>query len=132
MQSRPAEVPHSLKNYARIADIIWRRAAGDTSVDFNWYTKRGVLMGVYVATELCMLTDSSQDKIDTWEFLDRRIEDVMVLGKQTGSVTSLISSISDVMGGVLGGTGHHHTTSSSASSSSTSATPPPPPPHEKS
>ena len=85
-----------------------------------------------MATELCMLTDSSQDKIDTWEFLDRRIEDVMVLGKQTGSVTSLISSISDVMGGVLGGAGHHHTTSSSASSSSTSATPPPPPPHEKS
>ena len=59
-------------------------AAGDTSADFNWYTKRALLAGVYTATEAFMLTDYSPGYADTWEALDRRLQDVAALGKMTG------------------------------------------------
>lgn len=42
----------------KISDEIWYRA-GDTSVDYNWYTKRGLLSQLYILTELFMLQDTS-------------------------------------------------------------------------
>lgn len=58
------------------ADAIWT-ALGDTSEDINWYSKRAILSGVYSATLLYWLGDDSPGQSATWEFLDRRIEDVM-------------------------------------------------------
>nr|MDJ0823383.1 COQ9 family protein [Paracoccaceae bacterium] len=60
----------------RTCDRIWD-ALGDTSDDINWYTKRATLSGVYSSTVLYWLGDDSLDNQATWEFLDRRIEDVM-------------------------------------------------------
>lgn len=62
------------------ADAIWT-ALGDTSDDVNWYTKRATLSGVYGATVLFWLGDDSPDHEATWEFLDRRIDDVMQIEK---------------------------------------------------
>lgn len=62
------------------ADKIWW-AAGDTATDYNHYTKRGLLSGVMSATMLFWLNDDSEDHAATWEFLDRRIENVMTIGK---------------------------------------------------
>lgn len=62
------------------ADVMWR-AAGDTSTDHNWYTKRLTLSGVYSSVLLYWLSDESDDYADTWTFLDRRIEDVMKIEK---------------------------------------------------
>lgn len=61
-------------------DRIWL-ALGDTSEDVNWYTKRATLSGVYGTTVLYWLGDTSEDHARTWEFLDRRIEDVMQIEK---------------------------------------------------
>ena len=58
------------------ADAIWT-TLGDTSTDLNWYTKRATLSGVYSATVLFWLGDDSLGHQATWDFLDRRIEDVM-------------------------------------------------------
>lgn len=58
------------------ADLIWN-SLGDTSDDINWYTKRATLSGVYGSTVLYWLGDTSEGHASTWEFLDRRIEDVM-------------------------------------------------------
>ena len=58
------------------ADAIWT-TLGDASEDFNWYSKRATLSGVYGATVLFWLGDDSPDHVDTWAFLDRRIDDVM-------------------------------------------------------
>lgn len=58
------------------ADRIWT-ALGDTSRDINWYTKRATLSAVYSATVLYWLGDESQNHQATWDFLDRRIDDVM-------------------------------------------------------
>ena len=62
------------------ADHIWM-ALGDTSEDVNWYTKRATLSGVYGATVLYWLGDDSEGQTRTWEFLDRRVEDVMQIEK---------------------------------------------------
>jgi ubiquinone biosynthesis protein COQ9 len=67
------------------ADAIWK-ALGDTSTDFNWYTKRATLSAVYASTVLFWLGDDSTDHQATWEFLDRRIENVMQIEKFKSSL----------------------------------------------
>ncbi|WP_299963164.1 COQ9 family protein [uncultured Roseobacter sp.] len=62
------------------ADAIWT-ALGDTSDDVNWYTKRATLSGVYASTVLYWLGDDSPDNSATWDFLDRRIGEVMQIEK---------------------------------------------------
>lgn len=62
------------------ADVIWT-ALGDTSTDVNWYSKRATLSAVYGATVLFWLGDTSEGDQATWEFLDRRIENVMQFEK---------------------------------------------------
>ena len=60
----------------RTADTIWR-AAGDTATDYNHYTKRLILGGVYSATLVVWLADETEGTTDTWTFLDRRIDGIM-------------------------------------------------------
>ncbi len=55
---------------------MWR-IAGDTSTDFNHYTKRMTLGAVYGSTLLVWLDDASEGLDETAAFLDRRIENVM-------------------------------------------------------
>jgi ubiquinone biosynthesis protein COQ9 len=62
------------------ADRIWD-TLGDTARDYNWYTKRATLAGVYSSTVLYWLGDDSADHARTWAFLDRRVEDVMRIEK---------------------------------------------------
>ncbi len=52
----------------RTVDAMWR-AIGDTSTDFNFYTKRAILAGVYSATLMRWFTDDSEDEAATQEFL---------------------------------------------------------------
>jgi ubiquinone biosynthesis protein COQ9 len=60
----------------RSADLMWR-LAGDTSTDFNHYSKRLTLSALYAATLLAWLDDQSEGWAETSAFLDRRIGDVM-------------------------------------------------------
>jgi len=77
-------LPHHAADGARAiwgtADAIWR-ALGDTSTDINWYSKRATLSAVYSATALYWLGDASPDHAATWDFLDRRIDNVMQIEK---------------------------------------------------
>ena len=67
------------------ADAIWQ-ALGDTSTDLNWYTKRATLSAVYASTVLFWLGDDSLGHQATWDFLDRRIENVMQIEKLKSQV----------------------------------------------
>ncbi|MEO1776308.1 MAG: COQ9 family protein [Pseudomonadota bacterium] len=69
------------------ADVIWS-ACGDTSDDYNWYTKRAILSGVYSSTVLYWLGDESEENAATWAFLDRRIENVMQVEKLKAQVNA--------------------------------------------
>jgi ubiquinone biosynthesis protein COQ9 len=74
----PQSMPLGLKLLYDTVDAIWY-AAGDTATDFNFYTKRGLLAGVYAATTLYWLDDRSAGTEETHAFLDRRIGDVMAI-----------------------------------------------------
>ncbi len=67
----------------KTADVIWDWA-GDTATDYNHYTKRALLSGVLTATALFWLNDHSAGQKDSWAFLDRRIENVLSVGKIVG------------------------------------------------
>ncbi len=62
------------------ADAIWD-TLGDASEDYNWYSKRTLLSGVYGSTVLFWLGDDGDGHEATWAFLDRRISDVMQIEK---------------------------------------------------
>jgi ubiquinone biosynthesis protein COQ9 len=79
----PHNAPVAAKTLWRTVDAIWY-AAGDTATDFNYYTKRGLLSGVYSATLLYWLEDKSEGSVATWAFLDRRIADVMRVPQALG------------------------------------------------
>jgi len=76
----PQNVPLALRISWRSADLMWR-IAGDTSTDFNHYTKRMTLGAVYASTLLAWLDDQSEGWTETTAFLDRRIDDVMKFEK---------------------------------------------------
>ena len=76
----PQNLPLALRISWRTADLMWR-IAGDTSTDFNHYTKRITLGAVYGSTLLVWLDDESEGWTETAAFLDRRIDDVMKIEK---------------------------------------------------
>jgi len=76
----PWNAPAALKQLYATVDAIWF-AAGDTSTDYNFYTKRLLLAKVYASTVTVWLEDRTPDFADTQSFLYRRIEDVMQIEK---------------------------------------------------
>ena len=80
--------PLALKLLYRTVDAIWY-AAGDNATDFNFYTKRALLAGVYSSTVLYWLNDKSAGCADSWSFLDRRIDEVMQVPKLLGRVSAI-------------------------------------------
>jgi len=75
----PSNAPRAVRITAATVDAIWH-AAGDKASDFSWYTKRGILAGVYSATLLFWLRDDSDDDEATLAFLDRRLANVAQIG----------------------------------------------------
>src|SRR3954470_8736233 len=76
--------------YASV-DAMWR-AAGDESTDFNFYTKRGILAGVYGTVLMRWFNDTGEDESATASFLDARIENVMQFEKFKAKAKEALSS----------------------------------------
>jgi len=77
---------------ARTVDAIWY-AAGDTATDFSYYTKRGLLAAVYGSTVLYWLGDESEGRVETWGFLERRLEDTMRVRRLGGSIERMLDKL---------------------------------------
>ena len=80
IQAMPQNLARTLKTGWHSADLMWR-IAGDTATDYNHYTKRALLCGIYTASLAVFVDDESEDKAETRAFLDRRIENVMQFEK---------------------------------------------------
>jgi ubiquinone biosynthesis protein COQ9 len=93
----PNHVPDGARIGWRGADRAWK-AMGDSSTDFNFYTKRMILTGVHTATLAYWLQDDSEDSAATWAFLDRRIENVMGIEKVKARINGLVDKIPDPLG----------------------------------
>lgn len=91
MLSLPMNAALGAKLMYRTVDAMWR-AVGDTSTDFNFYTKRGILAGVYGATAMRWFTDDSDDQKATEEFLAARIDNVMQFEKFKAKAAETLSS----------------------------------------
>lgn len=76
----PWNAPKGLCLLHNTVDAMWI-AAGDTSTDYNYYTKRALLSKVYMTTLHVWLDDHSDDLEETQAFLHRRIENVMQIQK---------------------------------------------------
>ncbi len=85
----PGRAPGAMRALWRTVDAMWR-AASDTATDYNFYTKRGLLAGVYVSTLLYWLDDKSEGFEETWAFLDRRVADVMRVPKVIGTLKKCV------------------------------------------
>jgi ubiquinone biosynthesis protein COQ9 len=73
-------------------DALWY-AAGDTATDFSFYTKRGMLAGVYAATTLYWLDDRSPDGAATTAFLKRRLAEVALLPRLRARVGHALDAL---------------------------------------
>ncbi|CAG5025467.1 unnamed protein product [Parnassius apollo] len=78
IQTLPNNVPNSLATLLSLVDDVCYHS-GDRSVDFNWYIRRVGLAGIYKASELFYLTDSSQDSTATRNFVKSRIRDAELI-----------------------------------------------------
>lgn len=76
VMTMPQNAARALKIGWRSADLMWR-LAGDEATDYNHYTKRTILAGIYGATLAVFVDDENEGKAETSAFLDRRIEGVM-------------------------------------------------------
>lgn len=102
MLALPMNAATGLRITYATVDAIWR-GIGDTSTDFNFYSKRAVLAGVYGTTMMRWFDDHSEDAGDTWAFLDRRIQNVMEFEKFKGrvrKVTAGMPSPWSILGGL--------------------------------
>ena len=88
----PLKTVQAGKSIWKTADMIWIWV-GDTSDDYNHYTKRALLSGVISTTILRWLNDSEEGFEKTKGFLNRRINNVLTVGQKTGKIISSISKI---------------------------------------
>jgi len=90
--SLPMHAALGAKLVYRTVDAMWR-SAGDTSTDFNFYTKRGILAGVYGSTTMRWFNDTSPDEKATDEFLAARIENVMQIEKLKSQAKQILANL---------------------------------------
>jgi len=80
-----------IKNLWKTSDLIWI-SAGDNSTDYNYYTKRSLLSWVYITTFLCWLNDDNKNLSKTKIFLNKRIDEVLQFGKNSGKFKSIVNN----------------------------------------
>lgn len=88
----PRHAGLSLKLLYRTVDAVWA-VAGDASSDYNFYTKRVLLAGVYSSTLLYWLEDRSPEHERTWAFLDRRIDETVKVGGRLGRTLKRLEDV---------------------------------------
>jgi len=99
IQTLPQNAPTAWSNLLNIADEIWYHA-GDRSTDFNWYTKRLSVAGIYKTSEIFMLQDKSLDLQDTMAFVDRRLDEVVALGSSKQTMEKTSNALKECLKGV--------------------------------
>ena len=101
--SLPNYAPDGAKLIWETADHIWN-ALGDTSEDGNWYSKRVTLSAVWGSVVLFWLGDDSPDYSKTFDFIERRIENVMQFEKVKSQMRQnpLTKPLMDLQSSIMG------------------------------
>jgi ubiquinone biosynthesis protein COQ9 len=80
------------KSVWKTVDLIWR-FAGDKSTDFNYYSKRTLLHGVYVASQAYYHLDESENHIRTQKFIESSLNQVVSSAKCLKKIPSYLGKI---------------------------------------
>nr|AII97492.1 BLTX86 [Nephila pilipes] len=96
----PLQVPTDSKNLLDLVDMIWS-LSGDKSLDLTWYSKRLSVAAIYRMCELSLVQDKSPEYTDTFNFLHRRVENVMDASKFIDNVATSTKYLPDFSAGAL-------------------------------
>ena len=99
--SLPNNAGRALRATWRTVDTLWY-AAGDVSADFSYYTRRATLSAIYTATLLCWLDDKSEGFADSWDFLQRRLNDARQLPTLRRQVEQQLAGLTFPLNGLKG------------------------------
>lgn len=101
----PANVAGTGSSLWRTVDLMWQTAGlgGSPAEGFAYYSRRATLAGVLTATLLCWLGDQSENSAATWAFLDRRIEDVMRIGRLRSRIDGWAARLTGARPSAAGG-----------------------------
>jgi ubiquinone biosynthesis protein COQ9 len=91
----PMRVVQGQRVLWRTADRIWTWA-GDTATDYNRQTKRGLLSSIMLGTTMVWVNDTSEGNVVTNAFLDRRIENVMEIGRGLSKIKDTASAFQGI------------------------------------
>lgn len=83
---------HVMQDLWHSADALWT-LAGDTSTDYNHYTKRALLSKLLFQTTLSYLGDTSPNYTDTRAYLTNQIEQIIAMGQNLGKAKPVLSKI---------------------------------------
>ncbi|MBD22604.1 MAG: COQ9 family protein [Alphaproteobacteria bacterium] len=86
---KPNSILGSNKILFKIADEIWF-LSGDKSTDYNYYTKRIILMKVYAITFSFFVFDNTKNLEKTKKFLDKEISVVLKFGNFKNKIKNTI------------------------------------------
>ena len=78
-----------LKILFNISDEIWF-LAGDKSLDFNFYSKRFILMNIYLNSFLYLISQKNINLISLENFVEKQIKAVLTFGKLKRKFKSLV------------------------------------------
>ena len=96
--SLPGNKSVALQMTFKAVDEMWY-LAGDQSTDYNYYSKRALLAGVYGSTILYWLSDNDDEFRSTRKFLERRINDVIMIPRIKRALTDKLGSFSKIIKG---------------------------------
>lgn len=94
----PSCVTPVSKALAHTVDELWWRA-GDTSTDVSWYTRRALLLGVLVASDLHLVLDASPGKSATKAFIRAQLVNAEMLGGAAGQALTVLGAVGGAIGG---------------------------------
>lgn len=72
----PSNILAGNESACQTCDLIWKYA-GDKSTDFNYYTKRGLLLPVYLSAKAFYVADNSKDYEKTKEFIKNALDNII-------------------------------------------------------
>ncbi len=87
----PQNILSAQLNIWKICDQIWF-LCDDKATDFNYYSKRALLEGVYSSSILFWLDDKSNNWEETKSFIVAQISRTLKIGKISSSLTSSIKN----------------------------------------
>lgn len=90
--SFPGRQQQAGKALYHTVDAMWH-AAGVYDTDFNFYTKRLLLSGVYSSSLLFWLTEEGADEAALADFVDRRLAGIMKIQKRRGRMEKRLGNL---------------------------------------